>query len=146
MVDLPLQRQIFSVYQFTTRFGPHMPPSGDSWINIQMVTHYTINYGKIKVVPVLINHYAWWGCTDPRILNLGASLKWVVSSTPRQLYPRVKSPRYPLDRRLRGPQNRSGRRKEEKNHRSLCCFSVYFLCGLLLAVILSATVRSRLAM
>jgi hypothetical protein len=29
--------------------------------------------------------------------------------------PREKSPRYPLDRKLGGPQSRSGRRGEEKN-------------------------------
>jgi hypothetical protein len=33
----------------------------------------------------------------------------VVSFTPRSLYPQGKSPRYPLDRRLGGPQNQSGR-------------------------------------
>jgi hypothetical protein len=38
----------------------------------------------------------------------------VVSFTPLPLYPRGKSPRYPLDRRLDGPQSRSGRRGEEK--------------------------------
>jgi hypothetical protein len=32
----------------------------------------------------------------------------VVSFTPRQLYPREKSPRFPLDRRLGGSQKRSG--------------------------------------
>jgi hypothetical protein len=31
-----------------------------------------------------------------------------------QLNPRGKSQRYPLDKRLDGPQNRSGRRGEEK--------------------------------
>jgi hypothetical protein len=34
--------------------------------------------------------------------------------TPRPLYPRGKNPRYALDRRLGGPQSRSGRREEEK--------------------------------
>jgi hypothetical protein len=38
-----------------------------------------------------------------------------VSFTPRQLYPRGMSPRYPLDRRLGGPQSQSGRGGEEKN-------------------------------
>jgi hypothetical protein len=38
----------------------------------------------------------------------------VVSFTPRPLYHRRKSPRYPLDRRLGGPQNRSGLREKEK--------------------------------
>jgi hypothetical protein len=38
----------------------------------------------------------------------------VVSFTPQPLYDREKSPRYPLDRRLGGPQSRSGLRGEEK--------------------------------
>jgi hypothetical protein len=37
----------------------------------------------------------------------------VVSFTPRPLYPREKSPWYPLDRRLGEHQSRSGRRGEE---------------------------------
>jgi hypothetical protein len=36
----------------------------------------------------------------------------VVSFTPRPLYPRGKSPLCPLDRRLSGPESRSGRRGE----------------------------------
>jgi hypothetical protein len=39
----------------------------------------------------------------------------VVSFTLRPLYPQGNSPWYPLDRRLGGPQNRSGRGGEEKN-------------------------------
>jgi hypothetical protein len=35
--------------------------------------------------------------------------------TLRPLYPQGKSPWYPLDRRLGGPQSRSGRGGEEKN-------------------------------
>jgi hypothetical protein len=38
----------------------------------------------------------------------------VVSFTPRPLYPQGKRPRYPLDKRLGGPQYRSGRRGKEK--------------------------------
>jgi hypothetical protein len=38
----------------------------------------------------------------------------VVNFTPRTLYPRGKSPRYPLDRRLGGSQSRSGLFGEEK--------------------------------
>jgi hypothetical protein len=38
----------------------------------------------------------------------------MVSFTPRPLYPHEKSPWYPLDRRLGGPQSRSGRGNEEK--------------------------------
>jgi hypothetical protein len=39
----------------------------------------------------------------------------VVSFTPRPLYPQGKRPWYPLDRKLGGPQSRSGRGGEEKN-------------------------------
>jgi hypothetical protein len=42
-----------------------------------------------------------------------------VSFTPRHLYPRGKSSWYPLDRRLGGPQSRSGRGGEEKNSQPL---------------------------
>jgi hypothetical protein len=38
----------------------------------------------------------------------------LVSFTPRPLYTRRKSRLYPLDRRLRGPQSRSGRHGEKK--------------------------------
>jgi hypothetical protein len=34
---------------------------------------------------------------------------------PAALYPRGKKPRYPLDRRLGGPQSRSGRRGQKKS-------------------------------
>jgi Fe-S cluster biosynthesis and repair protein YggX len=60
-------------------------------------------------------------CTMPwgRVLDLGASWRWVVSFTPWPLYPQKKSPCYPLDRRLGGLQSRSGRRGEEKNFQPL---------------------------
>jgi hypothetical protein len=48
--------------------------------------------------------------TTPCILNLGNILMWVTSFTRRLLSPRGKSPRYPLDRSLCGPQVRSARR------------------------------------
>jgi hypothetical protein len=54
-----------------------------------------------------------------RILDLGTRLKWVVIFTPRPLYSQRKSPRYPLDRRLGGPQSRSGRGGEDKNSQPL---------------------------
>jgi len=60
------------------------------------------------------------GGIAPRILNLGARWRWVVSFTHRPLYPRGKNPRYPLDRTLGGPQSRSGRggsRRESKPNR-----------------------------
>jgi hypothetical protein len=43
----------------------------------------------------------------------------VANFTPRPLYPQGKSPWYQLDRRLVGPQSRSGRRGEEKNTQPL---------------------------
>jgi hypothetical protein len=54
------------------------------------------------------------GCIGPHFLYLGTSWRWVVSFTPRSLYPRGKSLRYPLDRRLGGLKSRSGRLGEEK--------------------------------
>jgi hypothetical protein len=50
----------------------------------------------------------------PRILDLGRR-RWVFSFMPQPLYHRGESPRYPLDRRLGGVQNRFGRGGEEKN-------------------------------
>jgi hypothetical protein len=49
------------------------------------------------------------------ILDLGTRWRRVVSFTPRPLYPRGNRPRYPLYRRLGGPQSRSERHGEEKN-------------------------------
>jgi hypothetical protein len=45
------------------------------------------------------------GCIDPHFLRLSTSWRRVVNFTPRPLYPQGKSPRYPLDRRLGGPQS-----------------------------------------
>jgi hypothetical protein len=46
------------------------------------------------------------GRINPRFLDLDTSWRWVVSFTPRPLYRR-----YPLDRRLSGPQNAVEKRK-----------------------------------
>jgi hypothetical protein len=61
-------------------------------------------------------HEGVWGsaCIDPRFLDLGASWRRMVSFTPRPLNLRGKSRRYPLYKRLGGPQNRSGRRGGEE--------------------------------
>jgi hypothetical protein len=77
---------------------------------------------KGKVVPVLFfsteqhTRKAYWGCGGiaSRILDLGTRW-WAISFTPRPLYHQWKSLWYPLDRRLGGPQSRSGRGGEEKN-------------------------------
>jgi hypothetical protein len=57
--------------------------------------------------------------TAQRILDLYTRRRWVVSFTPRPLYHQGKRPWYPLDRRLGGPQSRSGRGGEEKNSQPL---------------------------
>jgi hypothetical protein len=53
---------------------------------------------------------AYWrsGGIAPHIFDLGTRWRWVVSFTPLPLYPQGKRPWYPLDRRLVGPQSRSG--------------------------------------
>jgi hypothetical protein len=76
---------------------------------------------KVKFSLCLTNqallHEGVWGsgCIDPYFLDLGTSWRWVVSFAPWPLYPRGKRPRYPLERRLGGPQSRFERRGEEKN-------------------------------
>jgi hypothetical protein len=58
--------------------------------------------------------YGKWSCGST-ILDLGTKWRWVVSFTPRPLYSLGKSPRYPLDKRLGGPQNLCECCGEEKN-------------------------------
>jgi hypothetical protein len=64
---------------------------------------------------------AYWGNRGivPRILDLGTRWRWVVSFTPRPLYSQGKSLWHSLDRRLGGPQIRSGQGGEEKSSQSL---------------------------
>jgi hypothetical protein len=54
-------------------------------------------------------HMGNWRC------GLITRWRWMASFTPLMLYPQGRSPRYPLDRRLGGPQSQSGHREEEKN-------------------------------
>jgi hypothetical protein len=75
---------------------------------------------KVKLFLCLTKHHAmktYWGSGGivPRILDLGTRWRWVVSFTTLLLYLQGKSPWYALDRRLGGPQSRSGRGGEEKN-------------------------------
>jgi hypothetical protein len=49
------------------------------------------------------------------ILDLGTRWRRVVSFKPLLFYPQGKSPQYPLDGRLGGPQSLPGRYGEEKN-------------------------------
>jgi hypothetical protein len=72
-----------------------------------------------KVLCALTEHHVmnvYWGVEVylHSFFNLGTRWRWVVSFTPRPLYPQGKSPWYPLNR-LEGPQSRSGREGEEKN-------------------------------
>jgi hypothetical protein len=64
---------------------------------------------------------AYWasGGIAPRILDSGTKCGWVVSFTPRPLYPLGKSPWYPLDRRLGGHQSHSGLGWDKKNSQPL---------------------------
>jgi hypothetical protein len=77
---------------------------------------------KVKLSLCLANyallHEGVWGsgCTSSHLLHLGTSWRQAVSFTPLPLYLRGKIPRHPLDRRLGGPQSRSGLRAEEKVH------------------------------
>jgi hypothetical protein len=49
------------------------------------------------------------GNTAPSILDIGTRWSWVDSFTPRPVYSQGKTPRYPLDKSLGGPQSRSRR-------------------------------------
>jgi hypothetical protein len=77
--------------------------------------------GKSKVLPVFLTKHhameAYWGSggVAPRILDPGTTWRRVATFTQRSLYPQGKSPWYPLNMRLGGPQRRSGRGSEEKN-------------------------------
>jgi hypothetical protein len=53
--------------------------------------------------------YGGSGRIAPRNLNLGTRWRGVVSFTPPLLYPQRKNRRYPLDKRLGGPQSQFGR-------------------------------------
>jgi hypothetical protein len=75
---------------------------------------------KVKLSLCLTKHHAMKtyrgsGCTSPCILDLGTSWRRVVSFMHRPLYPRGKNPWYSLDRKLVGPQSRSGHIGEEKH-------------------------------
>jgi hypothetical protein len=76
---------------------------------------------KVKVklslyLTTTLRHEDVWGSgrIDPHFLDLGTGWSWVVRFTPLPLYLRGKSPWYPFDWRLGGPQSRSGRLTEER--------------------------------
>jgi hypothetical protein len=90
--------------------------------NSIMLIPFGYVHGKVKVKLSLcltnwaLYHEGIWGsgCIDPHIIDLGTSWRWVVSFMPLPIYPRGKSPWYPLDTRLGGSQIRSGQFGEEK--------------------------------
>jgi hypothetical protein len=68
---------------------------------------------KHKLSLCLTKHHAMKTCRmsggiAPRIFNLGTRWRWLVRFMLRPLYTRGKRPRYPLDRRIGGPQRRCG--------------------------------------
>jgi hypothetical protein len=68
------------------------------------IPHYEI-VSCAYISPLLESVWVSGGIA-PRILNLCTRWRWVVSFMTQPLYPRGKNPRYPLDRRLGGPENR----------------------------------------
>jgi hypothetical protein len=90
--------------------------------------HWSLNFKRKKegkAVPVLYwlstmpwRHIGEWRYNST-ILYLGTRWRLLVSFTPLPLYPRGKSPRYPLDRRLGGPQSLSGHCGVENNFLTL---------------------------
>jgi hypothetical protein len=76
--------------------------------------HFFTAATKRPIVPAP-GDYDWWNEWEgkPKYCDLD-TWRGVVRLTPRPLYLRGKSPRYPSDRRLGGPQSRSGRRGEMK--------------------------------
>jgi hypothetical protein len=81
-------------------------------ISIFIAPIYILTYTCLNGVYFSLKYCC--GCIDSHFLDLGTSLRWVVSFTLQPLYPRGKSTRYPLYRRLGGTQSRSRRRGEEK--------------------------------
>jgi len=74
---------------------------------------------NVKLPLCLTKHHAmkaYWGSrgTAPRIRDLGIRWMWVVSFKYWPLYRQRRSPCYPLERRLGGPQSQSVGGGEEK--------------------------------
>jgi len=58
------------------------------------------------------------GGIAPRILNLGTRRRWLVRFTSRPLYPRGKSPRHSMKRRMGGSQSRTERGGPDKKKKN----------------------------
>jgi hypothetical protein len=86
--------------------------------NFAFLSLFLIKHYNMESCPIF-KHYelkTFWGigCIASYFLNFGTRWRWVVSLTPRPLYPSEKRPRYTLDKRLGAPQNWSGRGDEWK--------------------------------
>jgi hypothetical protein len=80
------------------------------------VLNWAPHYEDLNLAYITMKAYLRSGDVAPVISNLGTRWKWVVSFTPRPLYPRC-----PLDRWLGWSHSRSGRNGEEKQfHRCPC--------------------------
>jgi hypothetical protein len=73
---------------------------------------YNFHFQIIKVRERETSVNRW--LQPPGIFDLDNSWSWVISFTPRPLYPKWNGNGYPLDRRLGGVQNRSGQREKRK--------------------------------
>jgi hypothetical protein len=99
----------------------HSFPLRNKILEPKLAMRFSRRWMKVKVTLSLrlTKHHAMktWGSGGkaPHILDLDTRWRWVVSFTPRSLYPQEKSPRYPFDRRLGGTQSRYGRGGEEKH-------------------------------
>jgi hypothetical protein len=81
----------------------------EAQIKLKKLSKRKVNL-SLRSTNYALRHEGEWGsgCIGPHFLDLGTSWRLVVSFTLLPLYPRRKSRRYPLDRRLGGPQSRSG--------------------------------------
>lgn len=74
---------------------------------------YDKNYEDNVAPKQVMKAFRGTGGTAPLILNFVTRCKCVVNNTPRLLYWRERTYLYPLNRRLSGPQSRSGPFGEE---------------------------------
>jgi hypothetical protein len=101
------------------------------WIPKSTNTHS--EYVKKVKSTLLQASWPWRGVRGIAVptLNLSTRRGWVVSTTPRPLYPRERT-RYPLYGRLGGPQGRSGRVRKICPHRDFCNVLYKFISTCLL--------------
>jgi hypothetical protein len=105
------------------RYNPDAAPLPKLWIlHAWSISKRSTAQRSLRVnLPLFLTNQALYhervggsGCIDPHFLDPDTGWRWVIRFTPRPLEPRGKSSRYPLGGRLGGPQNRYGRRGEEK--------------------------------